>query len=89
MKDAPPIDVELLIHKKVLRYFERQPLSPAQILSTTNDPNYTKMEIRVTDEMEIIPTVQQFLPYIKVVEPLTLCERIEENLQNYFKTDLN
>lgn len=87
-KDAPPIDVELLIHKKVLRYFERQPLSPSQILSPTNDPNYTKLEIRITDEMEIIPTIQQFLPYVKAVEPQTLCERIEENLQNYSKTDL-
>ncbi len=88
-KDAPPIDVELLIHKKVLRYFERQPLSPSQILSPTNDSNYTKLEIRITDEMEIIPTIQQFLPYVKAVEPASLSARIEKNLQNYSIIDLN
>jgi len=88
-KDAEPIDVELLIHKKVLRYFERQPLSPSQRLSPTNDPDYTKLEIRVTDEMEIIPTIQQFLPYVKAIEPQTLCDTIEENLKNYSITDLN
>lgn len=88
-KDAPSIDVELLIHKKVLKYFKRQPLSPFQILSPTNDPDYTKMEIRITDEMEIVPTIQQYLPYVKAIEPPTLCSRIEENLRNYSQTDLD
>lgn len=87
-KDATPIDVELEIHKKVLKYFERQPLSPSQILSPTNDPNYTKMEIRITDEREIIPTIQQYLPYVKVVEPSTLDAKIKENILNYTKIDL-
>lgn len=88
-KDMPIIYVELLIHKKVIRYFKRRPLSKHQLLFPDSDPNYTKLTISVTDEMEIIPTIQQFLPYIKVLSPNTLNEQIKENLQNYVNTDLS
>ncbi len=88
-KDKPIINVELLVHKKVIRYFERQPLSKHQVLLPDNDPNYTKLIITVTDKMEIIPTIQQFLPYIKVLAPDSLDEHIKENLKNYTNTDLS
>jgi hypothetical protein len=39
--------------------------------------------------MEIIPTIQQYLPYIKVESPDTLHQRIEENIQNYKEFDLS
>ena len=50
---------------------------------------YTKLSITITDEMEIIPTIQQFLPYIKVLEPESLDKLIRQNLKNYDKTDLS
>ena len=87
-KDKPIIHVELLVHEKVIRYFKRQPLSKYQQLFPDADPKYTKLTITVTDEMEIIPTIQQFLPYIKVESPDSLHQRIEENIQNYTNFDL-
>lgn len=87
-KDKPPFDVELLIHKKVSRYFERQPLSKYQKLFDYDD-SYKKMLIPVTDEMEIIPTIQQYLPYIKVLSPHSLHQQIEDNIKNYASLDLN
>lgn len=88
-KDKPIINVELLVHEYVLKYFKRQPLSKYQRLSPDADPQYTKLTIPVTDEMEIIPTIQQFLPYIKVLSPNSLDEQIKENLRNYVNTDLS
>lgn len=86
-KDAEFIPVRLFVHKKVSKYFKRQPLSSSQII-TPYDANYDQMDIWVTDEMEIIPTIQQYLPYIKVDSPDFLHQRIEENINNYAQIDL-
>lgn len=88
-KDEPIIDVELLVHEKVVRYFHRQPLSVNQRLFPTSDPKYTKLSITITDYMEIIPTIQQFLPYVKVLSPDALNDKIKNNLNNYPNTDLS
>jgi predicted DNA-binding transcriptional regulator YafY len=41
------------------------------------------MEIYITDHMEIIPTIQRFLPYIKVIEPEDLREEVMKNVREY------
>lgn len=86
-KDADIIPVQLLIHKRISKYFDRQPISKSQTI-IPYDGKYDQMDIWVTDEMEIIPTIQQFLPYIKVMSPPSLQNQIEENLKNYTKFDL-
>lgn len=83
-KDSEIIPVRLLVHKKVSKYFKRQPLSSSQTIMPY-DTDYDQMDIWVTDEMEIIPTIQQYLPYIKVDSPDSLHKRIEENINNYSK----
>lgn len=76
------IHVELLIHNRVAIYLKRQALSPSQRM-TKEDENYEKLTITITDEREIIPTIQQYLPYIKVLSPESLHQKIEENIQQY------
>jgi len=88
-KDAPTIDVELLVHNKVVKYFQRQPLSKYQKITLDNDPNYKLMTLPITDEMEIIPTIQQYLPYIKVISPESLHLKIQENISNYINPNLS
>ena len=89
-KDGELIPVRLIVHKKVIKYFKRQPLSGSQYISEyPHNENYEYLDIWVTDEMEIIPTIQQYLPYIKVESPDTLHQRIEENIQNYTEFDLS
>jgi predicted DNA-binding transcriptional regulator YafY len=86
-KDAELIPVKLMVHKKVSKYFDRQPLSSSQELTKCDD-NYDYLDIWITDEMEIIPTIQKYLPYIKVISPTSLHEQIEENIKNYRQIDL-
>jgi len=76
------LDVELLVHKEVKKYFERQPLNKSQYIVKEND-DYFKMTITVTHEKEIIPTIQQYFPYILVLSPESLYMAIEKNLENY------
>ena len=90
-KDATPFQVTLIVHKKVIKYFERQPLSKEQKISEAPDygADYFRLELWVTDEMEIIPTIQQYLPYIKAESPDSLNRQIEENLANYTNFELS
>jgi len=89
-KDATPFQVILIVHKKVIKYFERQPLSKEQKISEAPDygANYFRLELWVTDEMEIIPTIQQYLPYIKTESPDSINKQIEENIANYTNFEL-
>jgi len=70
------------VHKNISPYLKRKPLSPAQHMERV-DENYEKLTITITDEREIIPTIQQYLPYIKVLSPDSLHQKIEENIANY------
>lgn len=94
-KDKKPIPVELLIHVKIAKYFERRPLSNNQDIQDSEDINYKRMIISVTNHMEIIPIIQQFIPFIKVLSPDSLDQKIRQqlndydtnNLSSYFETD--
>ena len=79
--------VELLVHKTITPYLKRKPLSPTQQIEEEEE-NYNKLTITITDEREIIPTIQQYLPYIKVLSPDSLHQKIEENIRNYSRVNL-
>lgn len=77
--------VELLIHKDIVKYFERIPLSPTQWIDNRIVDEYQICRIDVTQIEEILPTIQQYLPKIKVLYPSELEKKISENIQNYAK----
>lgn len=81
--------IELYVHKKIIQYFERRPLSKNQIILDSEDKNYKIMQVSVTDYMEIIPTIQQFLPFIKVCSPKDLEEKVLQHIDDYGETDLS
>ncbi len=88
-KDKESFEVELQVHKKVSVYLKRLPVSPTQQFFPCMDPNYEKVTLQVTDNMEIIPTIQRYLPYIKVLSPDPLIREIEQNLKNYYEINLS
>lgn len=77
--------VELLIHKDIVKYFKRIPLSSTQWIDDTIINEYQTCRIEVTNIEEILPTIQQYLPKIKVLHPLELEKQISENIKNYKK----
>jgi predicted DNA-binding transcriptional regulator YafY len=64
-----PYAVELYIDAKVAKYFERMPLNSRQRVMQRYDVGSIDLEIYITDDMEIIPTVQRYMPYVRVIEP--------------------
>ncbi len=80
-----PIQIQLYLDKEVAIYFMRKPISKTQrVIKTYEDGSYD-IELTVTDFMEIIPTIQRFIPHIGVIEPIELKEIINTNLENYTK----
>lgn len=77
--------IELLIHKDIVKYFKRIPLSSTQWIDDTIKNEYQTCRIEVTKIEEILPTIQQYLPKIKVLYPPELEDKILENIQNYTK----
>lgn len=76
------IDIVLKLDWDAKKVLSRKKLNSTQKIYKNDGDEYI-MEITVTNLMEIVPTIQQWIPYIQVISPLTLKEKIKENLQNY------
>ncbi|MDK2069863.1 WYL domain-containing protein [Aliarcobacter butzleri] len=80
-----PILVQLFIDSKVSRYFLRKPLNKTQRVLKTYDDESCDVELIITDYMEIIPTIQRYIPFIGVIEPDELKMKVKENVEMYLK----
>ncbi len=75
----------MYVDKEVSRYFLRKPLNKTQRVLKQYDDKSIDLEIIVTNLMEIIPTIQRYIPHVKVIEPLELKEAIKKNIDDYVK----
>jgi len=73
-----PFVVELYVDAKVAKYFKRMPLNLRQRIMKQYDDGSVDLEIWITDYMEIIPTIQRYMPYVRVIEPKGLRDRVKE-----------
>ena len=80
-----PILVQLFMDKEVSRYFMRKPLNKTQRVLKTYDDESCDIELTITEYMEIIPTIQRFIPHIGVIEPDELKMKVKENIELYLK----
>lgn len=81
-----PIMVQLFLDKKVSRFFKRKALSTTQRIIKEYDDASMEIEFIITDFMEIIPTIQRYMPYIQVIEPIELKLEVKMNIEKYLKT---
>ena len=80
-----PILVQLFMDKEVSRYFMRKPLNKSQRVLKIYDDESCDIELTITEYMEIIPTIQRYIPFIGVIEPDELKDRVKENISSYLK----
>jgi predicted DNA-binding transcriptional regulator YafY len=79
------IHIELFLDKTVSKFFIRKPISKTQRVIKQYEDESCEIELTVTDFMEIIPTIQKFIPYIHVIEPQELKNLLKENINIYLK----
>lgn len=80
-----PTEVVLHVDGKIAKYFQRKPISKSQIISSMNSDGSIELSIKITHEMEIIPTILHWIPFIKVIEPQELNEKIIESVEDYLE----
>ncbi|WP_066357878.1 helix-turn-helix transcriptional regulator, partial [Aliarcobacter cryaerophilus] len=74
--------VRLFIDKQIRKYFERKPLRGQSIIGEDKDGSI-EIEIKISNNMEIIPLILYYIPYIKVLEPQSLADEIKDRVQGY------
>lgn len=76
--------VRLFLEKDAVVYFERKPMK-SQSFSARYSDGSAEITIEATDEMEILPVVQWYLPLVKIVEPKWLVDNFKALLQEYLQ----
>ena len=76
--------VRLLLDKQIRKYFERKPLRGQSIIGEDRDGSI-EIEIKISNNMEIIPLILYYIPYIKVLEPQHLADEIKDRVQGYLE----
>jgi predicted DNA-binding transcriptional regulator YafY len=79
------IDVILEINFKKAYFFKsKNYLKSQKIIETKNNGNLI-VKYRVTQELEIEELIKRWLPYIKVISPISLKDKIENELKGYLE----
>ena len=79
-----PFEVVLQMDSNTGKYFQRKPICKSQRLLSVNEKDESmEFSLKITHEMEIIPTIMQWIPYIKVIEPEWLRDIVIKKVQEY------
>ena len=76
------IDVTLQINISKLDYFRKKNLLPKQKIISIQDDNFT-VTTQVSYDEEILSIVKYWIPYIKIVKPIYLKDKLKEQLESY------
>jgi len=84
-QDVKPFNVKLKLSKEVAKYFIRRPISKTQkIIESFEDKSIT-ISLKITNELEITPTVKKYIPFIEILEPSWLRDIMVEDLNIYLE----
>ena len=80
---AHMIEVLVEVDSIKARFFKLKKFLPSQRVLQTNDDGSLLIAFRVTQEMEMQELVKKWIPHMRVIEPLSLKEKIEDDLRRY------
>jgi len=81
--ETDSFEVELLIDSSIKKYFMRKPIVKSQRLKEFDENDNMIVTLDVTNEKEIIPIVKYWLPNIKVLKPIGLNKKIQEEVKKF------
>lgn len=81
------IDVVVEVKKEKARFFKAKSALPSQRIVEQKADGDLVLSFRVTQELEIEELIKKWLPHIRVIEPLSLKEKIERELREYLLLD--
>jgi len=78
-------EVKINVSNVVSKYVQRKPIAPTQIVESSYEDGSLDIIIKVTHEMEVLPIVKYWLPYMRVIEPKWIDELICDQLKEYIQ----
>lgn len=79
-----PFEVILEIDNYVAKYFKSKPISNTQKI-INEDENKLTISVMATNDMEIIPIVKSWMPFIKVLSPSRIHESVRDEARKFLK----
>ncbi len=80
------INVVLEVDRSKAYYFENKKYLKSQEKLKTLDNGNLFLSFKVTQEMEIEELIKRWIPFVKVIEPISLKDKIESDLKSYLNT---
>ena len=77
------ITVKLVVSKEKARFFKVKKFLPSQKVEEERDDGSLIISFLVTKEMEVEEMIKKWIPHLNVISPLSLKEKIEEDLRGY------
>ena len=78
-----PYPVLLRISAYATVYFSAKEYLKSQRMVKKYENGDSLFEFMITDDMEIMPLIQQWIPHLKVIEPIRIKEQIEEKMRAF------
>jgi len=82
-----PYKVIVKVSAYVSVYFKTKKYLKTQRIVKEFDDGSTHIEFTVTDDREVMLLIQQWIPHLKVIEPLRIKEKISEKMRLFMKGD--
>lgn len=77
------INIKVEVLKQKAEFFKAKKFMPSQKIIEIKDNGNLIITFQVTQELEIEELIKSWLPYLKVLEPLTLDEKIKHDIKLY------
>lgn len=75
--------VKISIQPKIASYFKQRFLFPAQHIILEDEAGGLLISCQISHEMQLLPLIRYWIPYVRIVEPVGLQCKLEQELRDY------
>jgi len=80
--DNEPFEVIMEIDNHVSKFFKQKPISSTQKILSEEDDKIT-ISVMATSDWEIIPIIKSWIPFVKVVSPTRIHNKVKEEVSKF------
>jgi len=85
--DKPTYTVLVEISANVARFFKKKKYLKSQRVIEELENGDILVSYEICNDMEIIPIIQRWIPFMRVIKPLRIRERVEKNIEKFMNRD--
>jgi predicted DNA-binding transcriptional regulator YafY len=78
-------DVTIFVDSYAKHYIDEMPLHITQKLSIPYNDGSAEYVYKITNKMELLPKIKEWLPHIYILEPIKLKEELKKDIAKYLK----